>query len=535
MVGSVEGAIVADTLDFQMPYEILDNGCAGTVTDGSDRRRRSRVRRSIRLDDSCGGELSGTATVTRLNRPSRGAPRPAPGRVPTLPPLLRSNRVQDGTRSAEEEPAGAQTDMTTPQGDLRDARLATEGDARAFERLYRKHVPRVHGLARRMVGHEEADELTQDVFVRAWERLETFRGEAAFGTWIHRVAINVMLARQEVRKRDRGRFEDDDAQVDATPGTPTGSGIQDRRGGGAEESSGRGAQGVRPSRHGRVQAPRDRGDAGHHDGNFEVAAPPRAHADAGTTGRLRDTMNAHPIEQLSEYLDDELSLGERPGSKLICPNARSAPVWWTTFAQSWPRLSPSRTRRPPRTCGRPLRAVWSPAAEARESCPSTRAAARAASRSRCPQLAAASIAIALLSAGAVWMAIRDGGGTLGPTASAPRSEEPITGAVEEPLSGAGGETAPAVTVADRGAPVESAEYEAAVAELERLLDQAAIDPELRKAIDENLAVIDDAIRQTRQALEEDPDDVYLNTHLASTMQRKIDVLQDAARLARAST
>jgi RNA polymerase sigma-70 factor (ECF subfamily) len=110
--------------------------------------------------------------------------------------------------------------MMTPEGDLRDARLASEGDTRAFERLYRKHVPRVHGLARRMVGHEEADELTQDVFVRAWERLETFRGEAAFGTWIHRVAINVMLARQEVRKRERGRFEDDDAHVDATPVTP---------------------------------------------------------------------------------------------------------------------------------------------------------------------------------------------------------------------------------------------------------------------------------------------------------------------------
>jgi RNA polymerase sigma-70 factor (ECF subfamily) len=108
----------------------------------------------------------------------------------------------------------------TPEGDLRDARLASEGDTRAFERLYRKHVPRVHGLARRMVGHEEADELTQDVFVRAWERLETFRGEAAFGTWIHRVAINVMLARQEVRKRERGRFEDDDAQVDATAAAP---------------------------------------------------------------------------------------------------------------------------------------------------------------------------------------------------------------------------------------------------------------------------------------------------------------------------
>jgi hypothetical protein len=151
------------------------------------------------------------------------------------------------------------------------------------------------------------------------------------------------------------------------------------------------------------------------------------------------------------------------------------------------------------------------------------------------QLAAASIAIALLSAGAVWMAVRDGGGVSGPIVSAPRSEEPITGAVEEPISGAGGETSPTVTVADRGDHVTNAEYDAAVAELERLLDEANIEPELRQAIDENLAVIDDAIRQTRRALEEDPDDVYLNTHLASTMQRKIDVLQDAARLARAST
>ena len=110
--------------------------------------------------------------------------------------------------------------MTTPEGDLIDARLASEGDTQAFERLYRRHVPRVHGLARRMVGWEEADELTQDVFVRAWERLETFRGEAAFGTWIHRVAINVMLARQETRKRERGRFEDDEARLDAAPVAP---------------------------------------------------------------------------------------------------------------------------------------------------------------------------------------------------------------------------------------------------------------------------------------------------------------------------
>jgi RNA polymerase sigma-70 factor (ECF subfamily) len=71
-----------------------------------------------------------------------------------------------------------------------------------------------------MVGHDEADELTQDVFVRVWEKLATFRGEAAFGTWIHRVAINVMLARQDTRRRDRERFEDDDTRADAAASKP---------------------------------------------------------------------------------------------------------------------------------------------------------------------------------------------------------------------------------------------------------------------------------------------------------------------------
>ena len=75
-----------------------------------------------------------------------------------------------------------------------DVALAAAGDQRAFERLYRLHVARIHSLARRMTGAEgDADELTQDVFVRAWERLGTYRGEAAFGTWLHRLAVNVVL------------------------------------------------------------------------------------------------------------------------------------------------------------------------------------------------------------------------------------------------------------------------------------------------------------------------------------------------------
>lgn len=85
----------------------------------------------------------------------------------------------------------------------RDVERATSGDAEAFERLYRATVARIHGLARRMAGDDLADDLTQEVYVRAWKKLGTFRGEASFGTWLHRLAVNLILSRREsVRKRE---------------------------------------------------------------------------------------------------------------------------------------------------------------------------------------------------------------------------------------------------------------------------------------------------------------------------------------------
>ena len=107
-------------------------------------------------------------------------------------------------------------------GDAADVALAAGGDARAFERLYRSHAARINGLARRMVGQDEAAEITQDVFVRAWNKLGTFRGEAAFGTWLHRLAVNVMLGRRGQLGLERGRYEDSEA-LDAVPSRPAGS------------------------------------------------------------------------------------------------------------------------------------------------------------------------------------------------------------------------------------------------------------------------------------------------------------------------
>ena len=85
--------------------------------------------------------------------------------------------------------------------------LAAAGDRWAFERLYRLHVDRVFSLCARMTGDRTvAEELTQDVFVRAWERLASFRGESAFGTWLYRLAVNVVLNARKTAGRERARF-----------------------------------------------------------------------------------------------------------------------------------------------------------------------------------------------------------------------------------------------------------------------------------------------------------------------------------------
>ncbi len=112
---------------------------------------------------------------------------------------------------------GPQEASPAPAGDV--ARAAA-GDRRAFERLYRDHLARIHSLVRRMVGSEEADETTQDVFVRAWQKLGTFRGESAFGTWLYRLAINVVLDRRARLGALRDRFAADPDVMEELPARP---------------------------------------------------------------------------------------------------------------------------------------------------------------------------------------------------------------------------------------------------------------------------------------------------------------------------
>jgi RNA polymerase sigma-70 factor, ECF subfamily len=81
-------------------------------------------------------------------------------------------------------------------GEAEAIRRAQQGDAEAFESIYRLHNRRVYALCLRMVGNTaEAEDLTQEAFMQLFRKIGTFRGESAFSTWLHRLAVNVVLMR----------------------------------------------------------------------------------------------------------------------------------------------------------------------------------------------------------------------------------------------------------------------------------------------------------------------------------------------------
>jgi RNA polymerase sigma-70 factor (ECF subfamily) len=104
-----------------------------------------------------------------------------------------------------------------PDPDADDVALAADGDTVAFERLYRSHVPRIHGLVLRMTHGDVAADLTQDVFIRAWQKLDTFQGRSTFGTWLYRVALNVVLAHRAAASREQSRYLDPENILERVP------------------------------------------------------------------------------------------------------------------------------------------------------------------------------------------------------------------------------------------------------------------------------------------------------------------------------
>jgi len=108
------------------------------------------------------------------------------------------------------------TDLSTAEAHWVD--LARAGDRLAFEKLYRGHCDRIYGLCWRMCGGDSAlaEDLVQEAFVRAWNKLDLFKGDSKFGTWLHRLAINVVLSDRRIRVKRLRReqeFSDDIERV----------------------------------------------------------------------------------------------------------------------------------------------------------------------------------------------------------------------------------------------------------------------------------------------------------------------------------
>jgi RNA polymerase sigma-70 factor (ECF subfamily) len=131
-------------------------------------------------------------------------------------------RIIDGTmQSAVLSMNATEFDPPAPRDDATLVRRSLDGDMGAFEELYRGHVGRVHGAILRLVGMDRgrAEELTQDAFVRAWQKLASFRHESAFSTWLYRLGVNTAL--MDLRgRRDARETEVEDLELAAGGDVP---------------------------------------------------------------------------------------------------------------------------------------------------------------------------------------------------------------------------------------------------------------------------------------------------------------------------
>ena len=110
----------------------------------------------------------------------------------------RSNRSTEPSATPDREEAARQEAEWVAR--------AQYGDTEAFRQLVERHRDRIYGLVLRMVrSADDAEEVAQDAFVRAWRALPRFRGEAAFATWLHRIAVRLAADRAASLGRRRGR------------------------------------------------------------------------------------------------------------------------------------------------------------------------------------------------------------------------------------------------------------------------------------------------------------------------------------------
>ena len=108
-------------------------------------------------------------------------------------------------------------------------RSAQRGDRSAFERLYRTHVGRVYALCLRMTGEVgQAEDLTQEVFIRTWKKLGSFQHKSSFSSWLHRLAVNLILSHRRQRFRhSMSQLEDEEIATMETAAKRNPAGIID--------------------------------------------------------------------------------------------------------------------------------------------------------------------------------------------------------------------------------------------------------------------------------------------------------------------
>ena len=93
---------------------------------------------------------------------------------------------------------------------------ARAGDRLAFEQLYRSHCDRIYALCWRMCGGDRglAEDMVQEAFIRAWNKLHLFKGDSKFGTWLHRLAVNVVLSDKRIRVKRVQREQPMEAETE---------------------------------------------------------------------------------------------------------------------------------------------------------------------------------------------------------------------------------------------------------------------------------------------------------------------------------
>lgn len=220
-------------------------------------------------------------------------------------------------------------------------------------------------------------------------------------------------------------------------------------------------------------------------------------------------------DRLSEYADGSLDPGEAMGLEAHLAECEECAAALAALRRVAARAAALGPLEPARDLWPAIAARLAPRREPWSLVAALRALGERRFSFSFPQLAAASLALLLVSGGAVWMAGRG---------RAPAAVTPAP-------------AAPAPVLAPGAASVAFAQYDAAIADLERALAErrAQLDTSTVRIVEQNLTVIDRAIADARRALAADPTDPYLHDHLASTMRLKLDLLRRATAAAGFST